>query len=64
MYGHQHAKYPDPRPARLNDQDRAQWIDNNEGLYLWWKGSRLSKRAFIRQNRNELTTCINNAMGR
>ena len=44
----------------MNDTDRSQWIDNDEGLYRWWKGSRLSKREFIRQNREELTRIINN----
>ena len=35
-----------------------QWIDNDEGLYSWWKGSRQSKRVFIQENRAELTRCI------
>jgi hypothetical protein len=38
--------------------DLGQWIDNDEGLYNWWKGSRQSKREFIKQNREELTRCI------
>jgi hypothetical protein len=42
----------------LNDDDRAQWIDNDEGLYNWFRQSRMSKRDFIRANRAELTTCI------
>lgn len=44
----------------MNDTDRSQWIDNDEGLYRWWKSSKLSKREFIRQNRKELTDIINN----
>lgn len=36
----------------------AQWIDNDEGLYDWWRSSRQSKSAFIRDNRAELTACI------
>jgi len=44
----------------LNDTDREQWIDNDEGLYNWWRSSRLSKREFIRQNRDELTQIILN----
>jgi hypothetical protein len=43
----------------MNDQERAQWIDNDEGLYDWWKHSRLSKREFIRQNRKEIDETIN-----
>lgn len=42
----------------LNDTDREQWIDNDEGLYDWWRSSRQSKRAFIRENRDELTRLI------
>lgn len=34
------------------------WIDNDEGLYLWWKRSRQSKREFIKENRVELETSI------
>lgn len=42
----------------LNDTDRAQWIDNDEGLYSWWKSSRQSKRAFIQENRKEIDAAI------
>ena len=44
----------------INDDDRAQWVDNDEGLYNWWRGSHLSKRAFIRANRAEITAAIEN----
>ena len=44
----------------INDTDRAQWIDNDEGLYNWWRGSRQSKRAFIRENRAEIDATIRN----
>ena len=44
----------------LNDNDRSQWIDNDEGLYNWWRSSRRPKRAFIRENRSELDRCILN----
>ena len=47
------------RTRRLNDIDRAQWIDNDEGLYNWQRHSGLSKRKFIQQNRAELDACIN-----
>lgn len=33
----------------MNDQERAQWVDNDEGLYRL-KG-RMSMRKFIRENR-------------
>ncbi len=42
----------------LNIHDITQWIDNDEGLYNWWRSSRQSKRAFIAANRAELTACI------
>ncbi len=42
----------------INDDDRAQWIDNDEGLYCWWKASGLSKQGFIRKYREEITTAI------
>jgi hypothetical protein len=42
----------------LNDKDREQWIMNDEGLYNWFRSSRLSMRNFIRQNRKELDECI------
>lgn len=44
--------------AMVTNGDIAQWIDNDEGLYNWWKSSRLSKREFIKQNRDELRRCI------
>jgi hypothetical protein len=44
----------------MNDTDRGQWIDNDEGLYRWWKSSKLSKREFIRQNRTEIDKAIEN----
>ena len=43
----------------MNDTDRSQWIDNDEGLYRWWRNSRTSKAQFIRQNRAELDAAIN-----
>ena len=37
-----------------------QWIDNDEGLYQWWKDSRLGKSEFIDQNREAIERCIKN----
>ena len=42
----------------MNNTEREVWIDNDEGLYDWWKSSRLSKREFIRQNRAEIDQVI------
>lgn len=46
------------KPSKVTNSDIAQWIDNDEGLYNWWKGSRQSKREFIKENRDELVACI------
>jgi hypothetical protein len=43
----------------MNDSERAQWIDNDEGLYDWWRMSRQSKRTFIREHRAEIDAAIN-----
>lgn len=42
----------------MNDRERAQWVDNDEGLYSWWKTSRLSKAKFIKGNRAEIDEVI------
>ena len=47
----------------MNNQEREQWIDNDEGLYDWWKSSRQSKRDFIQANRAEIDAAINNVLG-
>jgi len=48
---------------RLSIADISQWIDNDEGLYDWWRRSKLSKTAFIREHRVELEQAINNVLG-
>ena len=48
---------------QLNNQEREQWIDNDEGLYDWWKSSYMSKRDFIKVNRTEIDAAINNVLG-
>ena len=44
----------------MNNTEREQWIDNDEGLYNWWKSSRLNKRAFIKVNRAQIDEAISN----
>ncbi len=34
------------------------WINNDERLYLWWKGSRKSMKNFIKENLSELKQYI------
>ena len=48
----------------MNDQERTLWIQNDEGLYSWWKSSGLSLTQFIRENRADLTTIIDKATGK
>lgn len=50
------------RKQTLNDNDRRQWVNNDEGLYNWWKCSRQSMTQFIRENRAELDVAINNIL--
>lgn len=48
----------------MNDDEREQWVSNDEGLYNAWRRSRLSMRAFIRGNRAMIDSVINAALGR
>lgn len=52
------------RGENLTVADIGQWIDNDEGLYNWWRGSRQSKTAFIRDNRAELEASIRQVLNR
>ena len=49
--------------CKLNNDDRRQWIDNDEGLYNWKRSSRQSMSAFIRDNKTELDRAICGALG-
>ena len=40
-----------PRRQTINDDDREQWISNDEGLYDMQRKSGLSMRRFIRKHR-------------
>jgi len=42
----------------MNDEERRQWVNNDEGLYRWWQASGLSVRDFIKQNREDLDRVI------
>lgn len=48
----------------MNDNDRSEWIDNDEGLNCLWKASKLSKRAFIKQRRRHIDAVIGTIMSR
>lgn len=42
----------------MTNTERSQWIDNDEGLYNWWRSSRQSKAQFIRDNHAEIDAAI------
>lgn len=42
----------------LNNAARRDWIMNDEGLYNWFRRSRQSMAAFIRDNRAEIDAAI------
>jgi hypothetical protein len=48
----------DGRRGGLNDREREQWIQNDEGLYNWWKSTRQAISKFIKENREELDHLI------
>lgn len=48
----------------MNDNDREDWINNDESLYVWWKGTGQGITTFVRENRAELTKYINRALNR
>jgi hypothetical protein len=45
-----------------NDAERSMWVNNDEGLYLWWKDERGSLRDFVRRHRAELDAAIDQAL--
>lgn len=49
--------------CKLNDGDRRQWIDNDEGLYNWQRSSRQPMAAFIRENKREIDRLICGVLG-
>jgi hypothetical protein len=49
---------------KMNDNDREDWINNDESLYVWWKGTGQGITTFVRENRAELTKYINRALNR
>ncbi len=52
-----------PKRITINDKDREEHINNDEGLYHMQRRSGLSMRAFIRANRAELDKVINKILG-
>lgn len=48
------------RRNTINDEDRRQWINSDEGLYCLWQSSGLPMQRFIRENREDLDRAIRN----
>jgi len=46
----------------VNDTEREQWVDNDEGLYLAWRSSSQPKRRFIREHRGQIDAVIDNVV--
>lgn len=42
----------------MNNDERSQWIDNDEYLYDWWRSAQMSMERFIVENRQELDKYI------
>jgi len=42
----------------MNNQERSQWIDNDEDLYMFWKASFMSKTKFMREYRDRIDVII------
>ncbi len=46
--------------AKHNDQEREQWVMNDEGLYDLWKRSGKGITTFVRTHRKEIDEVIDN----
>jgi hypothetical protein len=46
------------RAYNINNKERELWIDNNEEVYNAWKQSRMTKKDFIKNNKNWLDSII------
>lgn len=46
----------------MTQKELEQWIDNDEGLYDWWKGSGMTKKKFIAENREQIEEVIRNVV--
>jgi len=44
----------------MNDREREIWVNNDEGLYNWWKDTKLAMRKFLRTYRTKIDTLIHN----
>ena len=44
--------------VRRNNEERRQWILNDEGLYDWWQQTGKPMILFIQDNRMQIDECI------
>ena len=47
----------------MNDEERAMWVENDEGLYAWRQREGGSMRDFLRRNRRWIDNIIEEATG-
>ena len=47
----------------MNDTEREEWVNNDEGLYRWWRSTRMSMRLFVRTNRGDIDDTAAKARG-
>jgi hypothetical protein len=47
----------------MNDRDRAEWVSNDESLYLDQRRSRLSVTEYVRRNRRAIDAAIRSIPG-
>lgn len=46
----------------MNDEERRQWVENDEGLHSEYRHSLKSMRLFIKENRKFIDECIDNVV--
>jgi hypothetical protein len=49
---------------KITNSEIELWLDNDESLYNWFRSSRKSKRQFIKENKEELTSLISAVINR
>jgi hypothetical protein len=47
----------------MNNNDREQWVNNDEGLYVMYKRSKQNMRSFIKTNKEMIDEIISNVVG-
>ena len=48
--------------TKHNDEERSQWVDNDEGLYNMARGYRGGKRKFVRDHRELIDSVIDKVL--